>query len=65
MKQVCLKYRHILSNSIAPKSADLKAFFEMEVNRFRWGKPENHGPVRPQSTIKEAEIKRALEETLA
>ena len=64
LRELCSEYSDIFSNQLAEKSASLKPF-EINIPLELWEKDENHTPVRPQSSTKEAALKENLDEVLA
>ena len=63
LRLLCLKYSDIFSDELDHKPADLEPF-RLDVNRDKWERTCNRGPVRPQSSKKEVEIDKALKQML-
>ena len=61
---LCLKHKDIFSDELAPEPSAIKPF-RLDVDRQKWERTCNRGPVRPQSSKKEVEIEKALKEMLA
>ena len=64
MKLLCLEFRDLFSNKIATLPAKLDPF-RLDVREQEWEISANRTPVRPQSSRKEIEIKKALDEMLS
>lgn len=63
MKKLCLKYRNIFSDHLDPKPASIPPF-DLQVDKKIWEVYKNRGPVRVQSTIKQIEIHKQVQEML-
>ena len=64
LRVLCLKYKDIFNDELAPEPASIKPF-RLDVDRQKWERTCNRGPVRPQSSKKEVGIEKALKEMLA
>ena len=64
LKALCLKYSDLFRDTVADQPAEITPF-RLDVDRKTWEVPANRGPLRPQSSKKEAEVKKALDKMLA
>ena len=64
LRGLCTEYHDIFSNNLAANPADLKPF-DIKIDKAKWEVPANRGQVRPQSTRKELEIKKAIDGMLS
>jgi hypothetical protein len=63
LRTLCSEFADIFSDKLAPQPADLKPF-EIHVPRELWEVPENHAPMRPQTSKKEEYLGVSIEEML-
>ena len=61
LRALCLKYAGIFSNKLAAKPAKLPPFV-IDADKKQWEVPKNRTPVRLQTSRKEREIKRCIDE---
>ena len=60
---LCKKYKHIFSDKLDTKPASIPPF-DLIVDKKKWEIYKNRGPVRVQSTLKQVEIHKQVQEML-
>ena len=63
IRKLCLKYRQIFSDQLDAKPASIPPF-GLQVDKQKWEVFKNRGPVRVQSTVKQIEIHKQVQEML-
>ena len=61
IRAICEKYKHIFSDQLDASPAKIPPF-ELNIDKKQWETYKNRGPVRPQSTTKELEINKQVQE---
>ena len=61
IRALCVKYKQIFKDELDATPAKIKPF-DLKVDKTKWETYKNRGPVRPQSNIKEEEIRKQVEE---
>ena len=63
IRKLCKKYKHIFSDKLDAKPASIPPF-DLIVDKQKWEVYKNRGPVRVQSTVKQIEIHKQVQEML-
>ena len=63
IRKLCKKYKHIFSDKLDTKPASIPPF-DLIVDKQKWEIYRNRGPVRVQSTVKQIEIHKQVQEML-
>jgi hypothetical protein len=63
LKKLCIKYKHIFSDKLDAKPASIPPF-DLKVDKKKWEVYKNRGPVRVQSSTKQVEIHKQVQEML-
>ena len=63
IRKICIKYKHVFSDKLDAKPASIPPF-DLVVDKPKWEVYRNRGPVRVQSTVKQIEIHKQVQEML-